>query len=90
MAQKNTLVKSKEWMAREDVAAFLQELGAKLAEDEVTIHQGGREVELSIPDRVKFKVKVKEKTKKGKTKHTLSLKLKWRDGDTPAGSISLG
>ena len=58
MARKNILLKSKARRERENVAAFLQELGQKLTSNEVVLQQGQQEVELDVPDTVRMKLNI--------------------------------
>ncbi len=90
MARKNILLKSKARRERENVAAFLQELGEKLTRNAVVLQQGQQEVELDVPDTVKIKLNVKEKVKKRKTKHQLKITLTWTEGDKAGGKVTLG
>ena len=90
MARKNILLKSKARRERENVAAFLQELGEKLTHNAVVLQQGQQEIALDVPDTVRMKLNVKEKVKKRKTKHQLKITLTWTEGDTTSSKVTLG
>ena len=87
MARKNILLKSKARRERENVAAFLQELGEKLTRNAVVLQQGQQEIALDVPDTVRMKLNVK---KKNKTEHQLKITLTWTEGDTASGKVTLG
>jgi len=87
VARKNILLKSKARRERENVAAFLQELGEKLTRNAVVLQQGQQEIALDVPDTVRMKLNVK---KKNKTEHQLKITLTWTEGDTASGKVTLG
>jgi len=90
VARKNILLKSKARRERENVAAFLQELGEKLTRNAVVLQQGQQEIALDVPDTVRMKLNVKKKVKKNKTEHQLKITLTWTEGDTTSSKVTLG
>ena len=90
MARKNILLKSKARRERDNVAAFLQELGEKLTRNAVVLQQGQQEIALDVPDTVRMKLNVKKKVKKNKTEHQLKITLTWTEGDTTSSKVTLG
>lgn len=90
MTRKNILLKSKDRRALLSVASFLQELGKRLEEGKVTLHQGSEEIVIEVPDDVLLSVKAKEKTRKRGMKHTFAVQITWFDGDKRGGGVTLG
>ena len=90
MARKTILLKSKDRRAIQSVATFLQELGKRLEEGKVTLHQGSEEITIEVPDDVLLSLKAKEKTRKRGIKHTFNVRIKWFDGDKRRGGVTLG
>ena len=90
MKRKTIRLKSKDRRTRASIATFLQELGKRLEEGEVKLHQGAEEISIEVPDEVLFFMKATDKTLKRGNKHTLSVRLTWFDGIKRGGGVSLG
>jgi len=90
MAREITLFSSKETMARGEAAAFLRDLAGRLDAGAVTLSRGVDEIALTLPDQVILELKVEDEEKRHKgTQHSLEVEIKWYDGMTPTGGVTL-
>jgi len=90
MGKETVLFKSEEPRDLPSVVDFLRQLADKLAQNEVILRQGERELALSIPNRVVLELKVEEEAKATATKRTLEIEIEWTEGDDSAGGVTLG
>ncbi|GFE52239.1 hypothetical protein So717_39920 [Roseobacter cerasinus] len=91
MGREVTLFSSKEPKSRSEVATFLRSLADRLDTAKVTLRQGQDEIVLSLPDEMTLELKVEDEDKRRKgVQHSLEVELKWYDGDSAAGPVSLG
>jgi len=90
MAKKNVLVKSDQRKNLSDAAAFLRELADKIETGQVTLVQGGQDVEISLPETVSFELEYYEKSKKRGLKKQLGIELEWAEGGRKHKKVSLG
>ena len=81
MGKEVVLFESETPKSRQEVAAFLRELAAKIDGGEVTFQQGAESVSVTMPPNVVLELKVEEEAKKNKTKRSLEVEIEWYLGD---------
>ena len=90
MAKKNVLVKSDQRKNLADSAAFLRDLADKIERGKVTLVQGGKDVEVNLPETVSFELEYYEQPKKYGVKKQLEIELEWTEGGKKKQDVSLG
>lgn len=90
MAKKNVLVKSDQRKNLADSAAFLHDLADKIESGKVTLVQGGKDVEVNLPETVSFELEYYEQPKKYGVKKQLEIELEWTEGGKKKQNVSLG
>ena len=90
MAKKNVLVKSDQRKNLADSAAFLRDLADKIESGKVTLVQGGKDVEVNLPETVSFELEYYEQPKKYGVKKQLEIELEWTEGGKKKQDVSLG
>jgi amphi-Trp domain-containing protein len=90
MAKKNVLVKSDQRKNLADSAAFLRDLADKIESGKVTLVQGGKDVEVDLPETVSFELEYYEQPKKYGVKKQLEIELEWTEGGKKKQGVSLG
>jgi amphi-Trp domain-containing protein len=90
MGKEVVLFESEEKRSLADVAAFLHQLGDKVAQGQVILRQGKEELTLDLPNNVVLELKAEEEAKKNKTQRSLEVEIEWIVGDDSGGSVKLG
>jgi amphi-Trp domain-containing protein len=90
MSKKNVLVKSDQRKKLSDVAVFLRELADKIESGQVTLMQGGQDVQIELPQTVMLELEYYEKAKKHGVKKQLDIELEWTEGGKKRQGVSLG
>lgn len=90
MGKETVLFSSEERHDRNSAAAFLRALADKLAEGQVILRQGERELVLDIPFHLVLEVKAEDEQKRQGTKRSLEVELEWLEGDDMGGPLTLG
>jgi amphi-Trp domain-containing protein len=91
MAQKTTRIRSKERLSRNEVAEALRQMANSIADNKLTLRQGGEEVSAVLPESLAFKVKLQQKDKdSGSTKHELEIEIEWPEGTTVDEGVRIG
>ena len=91
MSGKKRKLKSKQEMARDDLAEFFTQLAEKLKSDQLVFKMGDRDIAMEVPQSFQLKIEVVEKIKKKGSAHRLSIDMRWADTIAEAKpEISLG
>ena len=91
MSGKKRQLKSKQEMARDDLAEFFTQLAEKLKSDQLVFKMGDRDIAMEVPQSFQLKIEVVEKIKKKGSAHRLSIDMRWADTIAEAKpEISLG
>jgi amphi-Trp domain-containing protein len=80
MANEKILLKSEKLKSLEEIADFLRQLADKVQTGQLTLKQGGEEVNLSLPDKCVLEVKVDEEMKGKAKKYELEVEIEWKEG----------
>lgn len=91
MAKKTIIVKSEDKRSLREIASFLRDLADKIESNNLVLHQGEKEIALSLPEIVNFEFELEDKHKKKKgTKRQLEIELEWYPDGPSQESVKLG
>lgn len=84
---KDIVYKSKQQMGRNEIAAFLRDLAARIELGSVTLTGNGPDTPVKIPDQVNLQVEYEIKHKPAGDRSELELEISW--GPNGGGKVGL-